>query len=355
MSDNYQADQPNMIEEEIQKVKMLCDKIGSIKLQAPNAYRANKKSRGRSNLSMDQDLCKLDSNKRFNKNKSTDDKYLKELSKGNSGSKKDTNSTADSKQQSPKKLTQNQVKSSVRVANMLNRFKANEETKKSKLQEIKRKNQEVESAYIKSIPEINERSKKLKAGDIDFLSRLDKYKLGSDAKKKDLYEKEMAKREAEEKKLLEEMNNKCSKKLDKKYIDQHINDMMEWSTHRKMKIDTLKEQENKKREEVCTFKPDINKNSSKMVSSRNNEVADRLYKQDVVTRKYKKEILEDIYVPSFVPALNNYVRTECNQNMEKSHYRTNSVNTDYVTNRENNVDDILKERFKILRSKNVDI
>lgn len=271
--------------------------------------------------------------------------------------------TSASKYQEEHKKTMSlntQTKPNFKVDEMLCRFKELQIEKNNRLQEMKRKAQGVEKQNIKKVPEINKKSKKLGTVSDDFLTRMEKHKEASDKRKKEMIEKQEQKKADMEKLLLEEMS-KNTKKLDKGYVKELISSMYEWDNNRKEKINKLKEKESGKEFGECTFKPDINKNSAKMAASKkpfleNGETVDRLYKQDVIKRKHKQEILQDIYAPSFTPLLNSRYNngnmlTEANYSDKKP----TALNVDYITSKDNNmIEEILRERVKMLRNKNMD-
>lgn len=372
----------NRVEDDIQNVRLLCGQLQNI-IKIP---KMKKKNRGRGNMSMDDRLITKEKgneneispskskDKTKNKVRSIDTKFNQKQEKNTDpksnvfnrlyieATRKKMMLAKEKQEQEMKQVKEKEKpKKNVNINGMLNRFKDFQAEKNNKLQELKRKCQEQETSNCKAIPDINEHSKKIYTNTEDFFQRLEKYKETSDQKKKDLAEKEENKKLEEEKKILEEMN-KNNKKVDKQALNDKINTMMEWENNRKNKINTLKEQETKKQIEKCTFKPELNKKSVKMASQKKEllgqqeSTAERLYKQDVIKRKHKQEILQDIYAPSFSPIINgsSHLTTEVNYN-ERTNHKTNGLNMDYITNKENNmIEELLKERVRLARSKNVD-
>ena len=308
------------IEDEIMNVNLLCGKIenyvknGIVKsnnsnlLQKPNVESfsgSNKKNlksslkkngKGRTNLSMDDKMLK-DMNyptviEKHVKNPSVDTKNLSK--------KVNLKNMIDKTKIETKK---NQVNTNTNFETVLNRFK---ECEISRINKINEKKKEVEFNLIKevkNVPDIDKNSRKIVSGSEDFITRQEKFLEDCEKKKNALKEKSLEQKQKildEEEKIL---NSLKGKKLDKEEIDKKIITMYEWDAQRKTKIEKLKE-----REPVYSFKPAINKNSSKMVSSQKpsdseGELINRLYKQEIIKRKQKKEILEDLYKPKFVPDL----------------------------------------------------
>jgi hypothetical protein len=259
-----------------------------------------------------------------------------------------------------------------KINEMIERFKNYQIAKNNKFADLRRKFQEEENKKLHKGNEYDKTPTKHqhKEGD-DFLTRMEKYTKLSNTKKKQRIEDEESKKLKEEEKLIEEINKKYKKNLDKTYLVEKINGLYEWEQNRIKKINTIKQSEIDKNFKECTFKPDIDKSSQKISTNKNKlacseNTIERLYKQDIIKRKHKKEILEDIYSPSFAPIINTNttkiyknLNTEMNPNYlltEKSCTKPTECNieSEYITNTKDKKDDILTERVKLIRSKNIE-
>ena len=99
-------------------------------------------------------------------------------------------------------------------------------------------------------------------------------------------------------------NKKNIDKHRKKSVDETINKLYEWDIKRKEKIiNEIKKKEKEKAKDIhLQKKPKINKNSLKLAENKNKkELINRLYKDDVVKRREKKEYLSQLYTPTFHP------------------------------------------------------
>lgn len=381
---NDHDDKQETIEEEIKNVTNLCGQIenyvkGSMatKSNAENFAENNqknltstKKKNVRKNLSMDDknpndtNLCKLINNTYNKKLHSSVDK--KETITAAKGIIKNKNILASSdlkkSQQSGNKQdnfhqTMESEKITQKFEELLTRFKEKETERINKLNNRKKEFSDKEIKEVKKIPNINSNSKKIFTSTDDFLTRQERFKSDLDKKKEQLREEKLRKEQeklAKEEKALSNYNNK---KYDKDYIEKKINVMYEWDSQRKNKIEKLKE-----REPVYSFKPNINKNSAKIASAKkqlvdNNEdqFVDRLYNQDVKKRKQKKEILEEIYLPSFTPNTNHNLKNMETDANEKVSSKITKLNLEYMSSKDNNVvGELLKERIKMIKNKKVE-
>jgi hypothetical protein len=158
----------------------------------------------------------------------------------------------------------------VEVDSMLSRFKFYEVEKEVKIQQIKRQVLRREEQTLKKVPKISQNSKKLHNCEEDFLTRMEKLKEQSDLKKKEMIDKEHKRKAEEETQILQEARSRHKKRLDKSYLEEKVNNLLEWDTKRKFKINKLHDEENKRNYDDCTFKPEINRNSNKIATQRKN-------------------------------------------------------------------------------------
>ena len=111
-------------------------------------------------------------------------------------------------------------------------------------------------------------------------------------------------------------------------INEKIKKWYEWDINRKEKINERQKSIESIKEKQNTYKPTINKKSKKLaniksqkyvyeIPNKNNNIYERLYKDDVIKRKERQKILNQIYSPTFIPKLfkhniKNVTRSEKN-------------------------------------------
>ena len=163
---------------------------------------------------------------------------------------------------------------------------------------------------------------------------------------------------------MEKRAEKHNKQFDPEYFEQKVNDMINWEKSRVEKITQKQIEDSKKEFKECTFKPKINKHSAMMASNKtafmdSPNAIERLYNKDLQKRKKKNELLKDIYAPTFNPVCKsnfktNHIITEANEKTTERP-KINALNIDYKTSNENNmIEDLLKERVKMMRKRNLD-
>jgi hypothetical protein len=238
---------------------------------------------------------------------------------------------------------------------MLNRFQNYQLKKDEKIKKMKLKLVEIEDSLLMNKNQIK--------GNLtfneDFLIRMEKNKELLDEKKRKMIEKKEEIIKEEELRFQHEKDLKFkAKKFEANFVEEKVKSIYDWDKNRKEKISHKIEQENQNVKKVCTFKPEINKYSDKIVKNKKLfnepvETVTRLYKQDIEKRKNKKKILKDIYIPSFNPVLlssykNKTIQTETNFNDSN---KINAYQTDYNSNNEDNfIADMLRVRVKTLKS-----
>ena len=91
---------------------------------------------------------------------------------------------------------------------------------------------------------------------------------------------------------------------------------------RKKKLENLRKLKEEKELKSVTYYPETNKekNSKFKLNPKNYTAVERLYTQDLIKRKEKKQILTKIYTPSFKPKLytNKIVNGKNNNNKNKN-------------------------------------
>ena len=235
-----------------------------------------------------------------------------------------------------------------------NRFIEDQKKKKEKLEKMKQNLAEEENKIYYYKPKINKKSLELTSKNKEgFYAR--QKKLMEEQKKKDalLIEKVHKEERDEINKnniLLSHImstkdgNKKNGDKNRKRSVDETINKLYEWDIKRKEKIiKEIKKKEKEKTKDIhLQKKPKINKNSIKIVENKNQkELINRLYKDDVVKRREKKEYLSQLYTPTFHPI----VSKKKNIRVSPIKKRNKNNRNDYHTQNENQVtnDNFLNE------------
>jgi hypothetical protein len=292
------------------------------------------------------------------------------------------------------------------------RFKKYQINKSEHLYQLKKKIKNEEEEKTKKFG-MNKISRELARNDLDFITRMENYKEKAERKRYEEQENLKKKKEEEELKQMEEFHKRNEKKYDKNYLDNKIQSIIQ-NESKKKTIEKLAQQYTDEIKEVCTFQPNtektmdkikieykkpyqkINKDPvnelsecSKISSSKNKEhkehkeyklphsskivthasnkasydkkstnktpdFVNRLYKEDIQKRKQKKEILEDVFAPPFIPIIDKEKTTEDIKNKIEimPQPETPLVNyTEYLLENES-MEDMLRERIKLGRMKN---
>ena len=112
-------------------------------------------------------------------------------------------------------------------------------------------------------------------------------------------------------------NKLAKKKFDPVKFNEYLKGINEYENRKKEKIEHMKKQEEEKELKKITYHPKINKESNLKfkVNPKNYSTVERLYTQDLMKRKEKKQILSKIYAPTFKPKLytNKHVINKTNQ------------------------------------------
>ena len=184
------------------------------------------------------------------------------------------------------------------------RLDNDQKKKKEKITELKKENEEKEKNAHKPI--MNKKSQEIVSKNKeDFYSR--QRKLIEDKKKKNaLLKEKLEKKEIEEinKNNILLMHQKERKKRNRqKSMDEAVKTMYEWEEKRKQKLKNKIETKEKIITKDLKQKPKINKNSYLITVNRKpDKIFNRLY-DDVIRRKQKQEMLEQVYAPTFRPNL----------------------------------------------------
>jgi hypothetical protein len=216
-----------------------------------------------------------------------------------------------------------------------------EEQKKKKISENQmKKHYDIIKSCV-GTPKINPKSRRLCSED-DFFKRQNKFEESKETKNKTLKVKMDEKRLSEVK--------KDNKKLDKSKIEERVNSMLKWDNERKEKIyKKFKAEENKYMVD-CTFKPEINRFSRKVVSK-------YLHKSETSDKARRDKSSDNNLVNTSYSRLqnnNSYISSVQSEEMLSSSLRVIKLkNKEIKTTRKDEeiIEQLLKERFKILKMK----
>ena len=275
-------------------------------------------------------------------------------------------------------------KSGVKRQNSINSCKSNNSTEKflqtyEKFKEIQQKKKE-KIDYLRKIkedkeknncyfsPKISELSKGLKE---DFYTR-QKKKIEEQKKKNEELRIYLQKKKEEEINRNNIMLKKrtTQKKFKMSEVNKKINELYEWETKRKEKISEKQRSLDESRNKENIFIPTIDENSKKIANikllkyiyelpydnlkiTKNDTLIERLYKYDVLKRKERKKILNDIYTPTFTPNLTKCINKRSSSknsrlSSKKKKFKYNSIN---YNDEERTLDNIFKN-YSIEKEKN---
>ena len=118
------------------------------------------------------------------------------------------------------------------------------------------------------------------------------------------------------KKSMTTYSNKINKrKFDPVKFNEYLKGIDDYENKKKEKIENMRKQKEEKELKKETYHPKINKDLKYKVNPKNYSTIERLYTQDLIKRKEKKQILTKIYTPSFKPKIytNKYNTNRINQ------------------------------------------
>ncbi len=228
------------------------------------------------------------------------------------------------------------------------------EKKKRKLLDIQEYLRRKELEEVQEKPIINKESKKIANKDpSDFYTRINNYSNKVDIKIKEKIEE----KQKEELCLIEKFQEKYKGK--QVNMKEKYQNLMNWQNK---KTDALREKHKLDFETInrtCTFHPEIDKNSKKITNEKRSyglninsdeDIFSRLYKEDLMKRRHKNEILKNIYTPLFSPMVNNKndnIYNQLNNSINLNNTTCNTitgfkiVNARYASNRNRSKEDRL--------------
>ena len=195
---------------------------------------------------------------------------------------------------------------------------------------MKKNKEEKEKNLCYNKPKINKKSQEMVSKhNEDFYARQIR-SLEEQKKKEAILREKLKKKEIDDinkTNILLTHNKEGKKNNRKRSMDDRIKDIYEWEEKRKERLNN-KIMNKEKIIKDNKHKPKIDKNSCKITVNRNpDQIFNRLYRDDVLKRKEKKELLEQIYTPSFRPNLRNDKKPKEKKRKNVSNYKNNySIN-----------------------------
>ena len=241
------------------------------------------------------------------------------------------------------------INSSGKFSQTYERFIEMQQKKKEKIENLKKLKEEKEKNNCCFKPKINIKNEKYQD---DFYSR-QKKKLEEQKKKKEQLKIKIKIQEHEINKNKALLKNKNDGIKNRRLSDVHkrINKLYEWDNARKKKLHERQKSVDELKDKEYTYKPQINKTSQKLaeikmnkyifeIQSRNKNLSgkdgliERLYKDDILKRKQRQKILNQIYSPTFTPNLFKHSH-KIEYNTEDS-YRTKNLSKNHSKNHSKN-------------------
>lgn len=204
------------------------------------------------------------------------------------------------------------------------REKEHLERKKKKIEMMEKETLIKELSELRNNPRINPKSKKIAGRDTnDLYTRNCKFTEKIELNRKAKIE---AKKNIEAE-LIEEVKKKYQGiQVD---ITEKYRKLLNWKNNKELNIKAKKQEFLNTINEICTFKPDIDMKSKRindvkksLNTASNVNCINKLYLQDRLKIKHKKEILKNIYTPTFSPMINqkySIKNTKTNVNCSFSH------------------------------------
>ena len=162
----------------------------------------------------------------------------------------------------------NSSKLDISLNKMLERFEVEKNKSKENLEKIKKKYNDINISQYREIPEINKNTKYYEDNSEHFLDRVEMYNYISQAKRKELQEKEKEKNEI----CFIPPSLKLVKKLPKEEIDKLIEEkmvnMLIKLNEKQEKINFLKHEQEMDILKDCTFHPKISAKSVKIIENK---------------------------------------------------------------------------------------
>ena len=195
-----------------------------------------------------------------------------------------------------------------KFSSIYQRFIEDQKKKKEKIIQMQKSQEEHEKELCSYKPKLNKKSQEIiSKNKDDFYTR--QKKMLEDKKKKEEQLREKLKKEKQDEinknniLLTHSSSTKDgNKKNRKKSTDDRIKNLYEWDTKRKEKLNDKIKNKEKSIKSNMKKKPKIDKYSYKITVNRKpDEIFKRLYLDDVIKRKERKELLQQIYTPSFRP------------------------------------------------------
>ena len=153
-------------------------------------------------------------------------------------------------------------------------------------------------------------------------------------------------------------NKLTNKKFDSVKFNEYLKTLNEYENKKKKKLENLRKQEAEKELRKITNFPKINKSTKYAIkpNQKNYSTIERLYTQDIIKRKEKKQILTKIYTPSFKPYIyaNNFLKGKLNQRNQNIRTEINEDENNYLFEDDEDTNDEISEEENKRRNKSVE-
>lgn len=194
--------------------------------------------------------------------------------------------------------------------NYLHRLEESEKRRKEKMAQLIEKTKTEENKKYLEKPQIYEKSQRLLKTTKSFLERMKEEEKEQKERKNKLIDTITEQRKKEEAEIFKRVNEINQRKISKEEWDKQLERMKENEKKNKEKFKKIEEKTKEEQMKECKFKPKIDKGSNKLLKSsklhmrvNSATVVQRLYNEDLETRKDKKELLDKRYLPTFTPNL----------------------------------------------------
>ena len=153
-------------------------------------------------------------------------------------------------------------------------------------------------------------------------------------------------------------NKLDNKKFNSNKFNEYLKSLKEYEIKKKEKLEFLRQQNEEKEKRKMTNLPRINKETkyNNKINPKNYSTVERLYTQDIIKRKEKKQILTKIYTPSFKPFVytTNYIKNRLNQRNQNIRTDINEEENNYMFEDNEDTNDEFSEEISRKRNMSVE-
>ena len=153
-------------------------------------------------------------------------------------------------------------------------------------------------------------------------------------------------------------NKLDNKKFNSNKFNEYLKSLKEYEIKKKEKLEFLRQQNEEKEKRKMTNLPRINKETkyNNKINPKNYSTVERLYTQDIIKRKEKKQILTKIYTPSFKPFVytTNHIKNRLNQRNQNIRTDINEEENNYMFEDNEDTNDEFSEEISRKRNMSVE-